>query len=250
VTVGRLVAALVVQFALLAAAQNKGPRTYTTSFQADENPISEGGQWTNGQADGLDWKNVRTKSGLAFGADDSGDPHFADPTAVLTGEWAPNQTAQAKVYTVNQGVRNVDEEVEIRLRTTISPHRNTGYEINFRCRHDGSQYVEIVRWNGRLGDFTYLRQVEGGPGLYDGDVVRASIIGNVITAFINGTQVAQATDTTFTRGNPGMGFYLEGMAGLNADYGFTYFSASDGAIPWSPSSLRIPSALGLSFPPN
>ena len=57
------------------------------------------------------------------------------------------------------------------------------------------------------------------------------------------TQVAQASDTTFSQGNPGMGFYLDGKAGLNTDYGFTFFSASDGAMPWSPSNLRIASAL-------
>ena len=256
-TAGRFIATLVAHIALLSGAQgqvpgapDRSPRVYATSFSADEVPVSEQGQWVNGRAVGLDWKDVSTRSGVAFGADASGHPHYDDPTAILSGVWGPNQTAQAKVHTVNQNSNHVYEEVEIRLRTTISPHRNAGYEINFRCTHDGTQYVEIVRWNGRLGDFTYLQQVEGGPGLYDGDVVRASIIGSVITAFINGTQVAQATDPTFTQGNPGMGFYLDGKAGLNADYGFTFFSASDGAIPWSPSSLRITSALGLSLPLN
>ena len=256
-TAGRFIATLVAHLALLSGVQGqvpgppeRRPRVYATSFGADEAPISEQGLWVNGRAVGLDWNDVSTKSGMAFGADASGHPRYDDPTAILSGVWGPNQTVQAKVHTVNQNSNKVYEEVEIRLRTTISSHRNAGYEINFRCTHDGSQYVEIVRWNGRLGDFTYLRQVSGGPGLYDGDVVRGSIIGSVITAFINGTQVAQATDTTFTEGNPGMGFYLDGKAGLNTDYGFTFFSASDGAIPWSPSSLRITSALGLSFPLN
>ena len=248
-TAGRFIAILVAPLALLSGAQSqvagapdRSPRVHSTSFGADEVPISEHALWINGHAVGLDWKDVSTKSGLAFGADSSGHPHYDDPTAILSGVWGPNQTVQAKVHTVNQNINPVDEEVEIRLRTTISPHWNSGYEINFRCRHDGSQYVEIVRWNGRLGDFTYLRQVSG-PGLYDGDVVRASMVGSVIIAFINGNQVAQATDTTFTQGNPGMGFYLDGKAGLNADYGFTFFSASDGPIPWSPSNLRIAPAL-------
>ena len=221
---------------------------YSTDFRADESAISEGGLWINGRAVGLDWKDVSTRSGLAFGNDPSGHPHYDDPTAILNGVWLPDQSVQAKVHTVNQNSDHIYEEVEIRLRTTISSHRNSGYEINFRCTHDGSQYVEIVRWNGRLGDFTYLRRVNGGPGLHDGDVVRASIIGSVITAFINENQVAQATDTTFTQGNPGMGFYLDGKAGLNDDYGFTSFSASDGAMVWRPS--QIAHLLGLSFPPS
>lgn len=247
-TAGRLIATLVAHLALIsgsldqvASAQNRSPRTYSTSFQADESAISEAGLWINGRAVGIDWKDVSTRSGLAFGNDSSGHPHYDDPTAIVSGIWGPDQIVQAKVRTVNQNSNHVYEEVEIRLRTTISSHLNAGYEINFRCTHDGTQYVEIVRWNGRLGDFTYLRQVNGGPGLYDGDVVRASMIGDVITAFINEVQVARASDTTFTQGNPGMGFYLDGKAGLNADYGFTFFSASDGALPWSPSNLRIAS---------
>ncbi len=48
----------------------------------------------------------------------------------------------------------------------------------------------------RLGKFTYLKQNGGAQyGIADGDVVKATVVGNVITAYINGVQVAQATDT-------------------------------------------------------
>ena len=53
------------------------------------------------------------------------------------------------------------------------------------------------------------------------------MIGNVITVYINGTQVAQVTDSTFGSGNPGFGFFLSGGSGVNADYGFTDFTAAD-----------------------
>jgi hypothetical protein len=200
--------------------------TYETLFSLTENPLSEGGRWLNGEKDGLDWNNVRTTPGLAFGSDDSGTPVYDDPTALLTGTWNPNQTAQGTVYTVNQKGGKIFEEVELRLRSTIAPHRITGYEIMFRCNHDGSQYVNLARWNGPLGDFTPIGGV-GGPGLFNGDVVRASIVGNVITAYINGNQVARWTDGTFSTGNPGIGYYLDGAQGLNADYGFTRFTAFD-----------------------
>jgi hypothetical protein len=136
-TAGKFIATLVAHVALLcgtqgqvARAQDRSPRVYSTSFRADESPISEGGLWINGHAVGLDWKDVTTVSGLAFGADSSGDPHYDDPTAILSGVWGPDQTVQAKVHTVNQNSDHVYEEVEIRLRTTISPHRNSGYEIS------------------------------------------------------------------------------------------------------------------------
>jgi len=234
-----ILACCVVTVALAASVRTlAGP--YSTSFPQAETPISEGGNWINGQAVGLDWKNVNTKPGLAYGADASGNPTYNDPTALLTGSWSPDQTIQGTVFTVNQQTGSVYEEVEFRLRSTISAHVNSGYEVNFRATHDGSQYVEIVRWNGPLGNFTYIQHVSG-PGLNNGDVVKASIVGSVITAYINGVQVAQGTDSTFTSGNPGIGFYLHGLANANQDYGFTNVTASSAgsAAPRAPINLRI-----------
>src|SRR4030095_11258728 len=99
-------------------------RTYTTNFPATENPISEGGNWLNGQRDGLDWKDMRTTPGFAFGTQDgSGGPPYNDSTAIVTGTWGPDQTVQATVRTVNQQSGNIYEEIEIRLRLSITPHR-------------------------------------------------------------------------------------------------------------------------------
>ena len=203
-----------------------GPRSYSTVFPNTENPISEGGNWINGKATGLDWADIRSTSGLAFGTE-SGSGGYDDSTAVLSGSWGPNQTNQSTVHTVNQNP-NIFEEVELRLRTSISAHSITGYEINFRCTADGSQYAQIVRWNGPLSDFTLLDS-RAGPGLRNGDVIKATIVGNVITAYINGAQVVQVTDSTYSNGSPGMGFYLQNGSGVNSDYGFTSFSATSSA---------------------
>jgi hypothetical protein len=220
-----------------------GPQAaiYDTHFSLTENPLSEGGRWLNGQADGLDWKNVRATSGLTFGSDGSGTPHYDDPTAILGGSWNPDQAVQATVYTVNQKGGNVYEEVEIRLRSAIAAHRITGYEIMFRCNHDGTQYVNLARWNGPLGDFTPLGGVRG-PGLFNGDVVKAQISGNLITAYINGNQVAQWSDNTFGGGSPGIGYYLDGSPNLNADYGLTRFTVLDASASFIRLQMVKPSA--------
>jgi hypothetical protein len=249
VIVKKLLATVVLGLAFLPAAGAQSPRTYSTNFPATENPISEGGRWINGQSVGLDWENVRTTPGFAFGADASGDPNYDDPTALLTGTWGPNQTVQAKVRSVNQRSSGVTQEVELRLRSTITAHRNAGYEVLFRCTRDGSQYVQIVRWNGPLGNFTYI-DARPGPGIRDGDVVKATIVGSTITGYINGVQVTQGTDGTFTSGNPGIGFYLRGGAGSNVDFGFTTFTATDGSLttapaPAPPTNVRIMGAFGL-----
>lgn len=219
-------------FLAFALAAEGVAKTYSTNFPLTENPISESGNWTNGKANGLDWANIRTTSGFAYGTQSGNEGNDNDSTALLAGTWGPNQAAQATVHSVNQK-SNVWEEVEIRLRSTITPHSCTGYEINFRCTHDGSQYVEIVRWNGALDNFTYVVHLGGGPGIYDGDVVKATISGSTISAYINGALILTGADATYTTGNPGMGFYLQlkGQSGSAADFGFTSFAASDSGDP-------------------
>jgi hypothetical protein len=207
------------------------PRTYTTNFPLTESPISENGNWENGKTIGLDWADVATVPGHAFGLEfglGSGSKAYDDAAALLTGNWGPNQTAQATVYSVHQN-DSIYEEVELRLRSSLSAHIATGYEILFRCSKTKDAYAEIVRWNGPLGSFTYLDRHKGAQyGVASGDVVKATIIGNVITAYINGVQVAQVTDSTYPTGQPGIGFFLQGTTGVNRDYGFTSFTASDG----------------------
>jgi hypothetical protein len=205
-------------------------QSYSTNFPAMENPISEGGKWMNGGTTGLSWGNVQTTSGLAFGTNVSSAPPYDDSTAVLAGTWGSNQMARATVFTVAQ-THAIAEEVELRLRTTISAHRITGYEFDYRATSDGSQYIGIVRWNGALNNFTYLTRescTPCGPGLHNGDTVMATAIGSTLALYINGTKYLEATDSTYSGGSPGMGFWnWGGTVGDDRNYGFTNFTASD-----------------------
>jgi hypothetical protein len=200
--------------------------TYVSGLALAEDPVSENGKWISGKAVGIDWANVATTPDLAYGTE-SGGGGYDDSTALLTGTWGPDQMAEATVHSINQNA-NAYEEVELRLRSSLSVHRSTGYEINFRCLRTAYGYTQIVRWDGPLGKFKYLASQEGAKyGVTNGDVVRATIVGNVITAYINGVRVLRAKDDTYATGNPGMGFFLQGGSVVNTDYGFASFKASD-----------------------
>jgi hypothetical protein len=116
-------------------------------------------------------------------------------------------------------------EVELRLRSTLSAHLSNGYEIAFSLKPNELAYLIIVRWNGPLGDFTYLFHQKGSQ--YQAktcDIIKATVVGNVILAYKDGVLVGQATDKVFTSGNPGMGF---NERSYNSDYGFSSFTASE-----------------------
>ena len=93
----------------------------------------------------------------------------------------------------------------------------------WRCLKTPNAYVEIVRWNGKVGDWTSLKKLRGAQyGVKDGDLVEATITGNVIKGFVNGVEVISVTDDTYTEGSPGMGFNY-GVGQSNGDFGFTSY---------------------------
>ena len=220
-------------------------RSYATDFELDEDPISEGGMWLNGRTDAIDWSDVVSKSGECFGAvSRNGTPErraeqgnleaaevaaaegdYDDPTAVLTGEWGPNQHGKATVF-IRNPTEEYFQEVQFRLRHTMVPHSCTGYEVFWRCFHGEASYAEIVRWDGSIGRWKSLTRITGpGVGIVDGDKVEATIIGDVLKGYINGVEVISAIDATYPTGAPGVGFNF-GVGETNVDHGLTHFEVA------------------------
>lgn len=207
--------------------------TYTTNFPLTENPISEGGMWINGGTTGVDWTNMQTTPGLAFGTMIIPSANDNDSTALLTGTWGPNQTVTATVHLANGADQR---EVEIRLRSKLSAHSCTGYEITF-----APGYIAIAKWLGALNSFSILL-TDSNHYVRQGDVVKATITGTsstVMTVYINGTQVDTVTDSSspWTTGAPGMGTYVgNGGDSTSSDLGFSSFMATDGSSTTSPAA--------------
>lgn len=203
---------------------NSSGRTYTTNFPLTENPISEGGNWTNGgQSPALSWTNIQTTPGLAFGTMPPATGNDDDSTALLTGSWGPNQTVTATVKAAGNYAAGM--EVEIRLRSAFAANSCTGYELDI-----AAGYIAIVRWNGPLNNFTVLASNTSANWSLSGATVKGTISGSTITIYVNGAQIAQATDSTYSSGAPGMGMFIsQGGDSNQSDMGFTSFSATDGS---------------------
>jgi hypothetical protein len=196
-----------------------GTPTYTTTFDLTENPISEGGVWRRA---GNAWTNVRTANGIAFGTDGI-TADYDDSYALLSG-FGPDQQAEAVVFRSSDQPIGVPE-VELLLRFSDDANSARGYECLFN--YDGG--VNIVRWNGPLNSWTSLT-VTGGAGnlgrkLESGDVVKGTIVGNLISIYINGVLMGRATDSTFTSGQPGIGFFIR-QGGNNTNLGLTSYTVS------------------------
>lgn len=192
----------------------RGP-SYSTTFPLDELPISEGGAWSHA---GKWWTFIQTENGNAHGTQ-TGQGGYDDSYAYLSG-FPPNQEACAVIH---KGSPAGYQEVEILLRWGDSESSAKGYECFI---HHSGKYAKIVRWNGPHGDFTTIADVGNVTAPQDGDVIRASAIGNLITLYLNNRMLAQAVDSTYSTGNPGMGFFKAEDGGVNIEFGFESYTAT------------------------
>jgi hypothetical protein len=215
-----------------------GVHSYSTTFSRTENPLSENGNWIGGHAAGANlFGNVQTVSGSAYGVDEP--TPFGDPTAILAGTWEPTQTAAATVKINRTPTNKCCHEVELRLRMTISHQSITGYEA-YCSVMPTERYCHIARWNGPNGSYWNFESGSSATYVKDGDVMKATVTGTnpaIITLYVNGVQILQATDTgaagggfgaygPWTSGNPGIGFFDNYDSDWKS-FGLSSFSASD-----------------------
>jgi hypothetical protein len=53
-------------------------------------------------------------------------------------------------------------------------------------------------------------------------VIEATVIGNVLTGYVNGVEMISVTDDVYTDGAPGIGFNF-GVGDTNVDHGLSSF---------------------------
>jgi hypothetical protein len=220
--------------AMTGCAQTSGG-FYSTTFPLEENPISERGMWVTGKSVGVDWHDAQTIPGKAYASEnaDAQGSRYADAIAHLSTSYRSfnaNQYAQGTVYRA-RGYAPIGSkhEIELLLRFEITAHNARGYEILWGWDGDFS----IERWNGPTAKWTPLFEwATPGPGrLADGDVIRAKIVGNIISVFRNGTlvkaiDITNAGGTNWYSGQPGMGFWPVDAA-VKENYGWRSYEAGD-----------------------
>jgi hypothetical protein len=192
----------------VAAAGGGGRVEYATTFDATETPISEGGRWTQqGHTSGVDWTDVRTGGGLAYGTQTDGEG-YDDSIALLSG-FGANYRLRAVLHVAGgRSASTSSHEVELILRGSYTAHVQHLYECNLGYSGANGWYAQIMRMNGAIGDFTEVGSaVVQVPEVHDGSVFVAEISGNVINSYVDGVKVSTATDSTYATGLPGIGFF-------------------------------------------
>jgi len=153
-------------------------------------------------------------------------PPIDDSIACLSG-FPSNHSASATIFSNNP---TGGLEVELLLRCDLASNFARAYEIDlFRA----GGVVNIVRWNGTLGDFTIIAENIGqNVSFADGAVWFAQMVNNTITVTCNNLPVWTSDRTgdsiIWTGGNPGLGFYVDTNSGTpssNDSFGWRNFTA-------------------------
>jgi len=227
---------------------NFGTQTfYSTSFPLTENPMSEGGMWFS---NGTNRTRCRTSGGICFGTMAStSQPPFDDSYAGLTGTWGPDTEI---IMTIFKGSPFGIEEIEAQFRVSDSVGSGNVYMYEVNLAHDG-QYCNFGRWTGpnsSITDFVGLAP-DGGTGIqfsvpggvHNGDLFKATMVGNALNAYINyndgnGYHLINTSgpvlDTAgagggavLTSGAPGIGFYVEAQhSGADNQFGVSRYQVT------------------------
>ena len=168
--------------------------------------------------------DVRTANGFAFGT--NGPRNDYDDSYALLSGFGPDQTAEAVVVRSPNLVTGITHEVELLLRFSDDATTARGYECLFN--YEGN--LEIVRWNGPIGNFTPLPLTGNGQGslgrpLGTGDRIKATIVGNRIRSYINDVLMVEAIDSTYATGQPGISFFTR-PGGNSEHFGLTSYTVS------------------------
>lgn len=211
---------------------------YTTTFSTIEAPLLEGGRWQRGLAEGVLWNDPKITANGCVGSVQAGlgATRYDDDIAHLKKtfiDFENNHYAQATVYRAggyNPGGISAAHEIELLLRFEITASGARGYECLWGENSSGGYYA-VVRWNGGLGSFDELWSTSPVAAPADGDVFRAEIVGTNILTYKNSvlfhtTDVTALGGTTWTEGQPGLGFWpIDGAT--PASEGFKNFTAGN-----------------------
>jgi hypothetical protein len=189
--------------------------SYSTNFPADENPLSEGGNFTSTDND---LTRVRSSGGICFGVTDY-MRNYEDAYALKTGSWSANQEGEGVIHRASGYNPNANHEVEILLRGSETASSRAWYEILWN--KDGD--FAIVYLNGEAGDWSDLSAPFTQTVPKNGDVFKGNVIGNVITGYVNGVKKVQVSDSRLTSGRPGLAFFYRSGA-TNSGFGYSRYT--------------------------
>jgi hypothetical protein len=198
---------------------------YSTTFPSDENPISEGGNWTSINTTLTQARTIGGNCTTVFSGDMTA---YQDGYALKSGSWPDDQEVVATVYKASGYSPADNHEIEILLRGSETTTTRTWYE----CLWDIQGNMSFVYLTGPANGFTDMGNdfYAGALVPQDGMVARAKVVGQgnstVLSFYVDEVLRLQKTVTNagqqIASGRPGMGFFTR-LSTVNSSLGWATF---------------------------
>ena len=154
---------------------------------------------------------VKVINNVAVGA--SGSQNMA----VYNGVSFPTDDQSARITVGQNG--NVGGNIRVIVRGSATA--NTSYFIDYAGTSTTLSIAKFV-----AGTFTPLVTSSAFAALSTGDTLEINAQGTTLTAYVNGKQVAQATDASIASGFPGIGFFAAQATNTISDFSASYGGVS------------------------
>ena len=199
--------------------------SFFADFSLTENPISQGGKFRTGGVTGF-YKDPRSIGGKCYAASTVGADYDDCLGQLQNHGIGANQRASLTVFRQGGYTSGDTHEFALYLRLVIGASLVRGYE----CLMNEQDGFQIVRWEGisqGSDNFNTGISVSGsGPGhLVTGDVIVFEGIGSNFRVLKNAVEVASFTDSTWTTGNPGLGFFVRPTGNTPENFCISAWSA-------------------------
>lgn len=172
--------------------------TWTSTFDGDENPLSESGAWTSGPSG---WDACKKLSGVAMAVNTSSDSAARYEGNSLDSD----QSSEVTTVNFSSGGSSLGGAIT-RMQGTTSGTTDC-YVVDADFWQDVIRIFRVddtagsLAWTQLLGDVS-LASTSGG------DAWKLSSIGSTHTGYQNGNSRISRTDSDYTGGQPGIFFYV------------------------------------------
>jgi hypothetical protein len=171
-----------------------------TNFVGGIVPLNYGRVFDSfGRADGAIGENWNPASGsfsIVGQRATGGSPSVYNAVFWAADQFPGDQYSQA---TVSGAINPISKATSVWVR--VQPTSFSGYMLQTNS-NEGNDWAIMKIVNG-----TFTELGHSGVNSNSGDISRLEVRGTKLTAFVNGTQVLQLSDSTFGSGSPGIGMF-------------------------------------------
>jgi hypothetical protein len=219
---------------LIAAPLTRRTLGFDTFSQANENPLSSGGNWVSGYVNTFDCNGSMSAMQVVSNTVEASGVNVCDAMQYKAVNPPADQWCQVQIAALNSNFH----EGGCVVRASVPPAQWEGYGCHYYRKPNLTTFSSIIfkAINAAPGSATIA--TDNSQTWAAGDILRCEAQGNEIRLFRNDVLVTAGTDNEFASGYTAMEIYI-GAGGAVTDFTLTNFSMGDWTVGSSTGTVTV-----------